>query len=936
MFVTVNRVPKAIELNPFRIFGVYANSPKKDIIANKGRAIAFLNVNRTIDFPLDLNGILSPIARTIEILNKAEGSLAIAKDQIKAAQFWFLKITPLDDIAFNYLVAGDIQRAKEIWSKQEFLSSLQNKIVCYLIENKPWQAVKVAEKLYYKYGDDYINKVDASCTLKMKGQELLFQFLDILGSEIGMQELLGYDFNETTNSFIQSQARNPLINKILSEIEKTKRVNHKDAKARIEAARNLVRQTKDSFATLKSIMKASDPQFQMIADKLGLEILQCGIDFFNNSNDDDRHQTAMKMQKYASSLVVGSLAKQRCEENIKILQKMIDELPPREVSIYEQYIQNKLSRFIVNASPKLLRIADEELDRIKKLLIDCGPYLGSIKEILGDNHPYYLKISTNIVSIVLSNVIDVVNYSLGKVEQSFGYNRNSVIEQTREAIKKAWMLTLLMDKFDIEPSFNRERYMPNRKILKDIVSQANVYAGKPNPVDMRSEKQMLSEIKTISDCEHFISVFPNSVYKKDVDEKKRVIRFNTCNSLKDCQDLEKNYPNRKVEIDKLKDKIIYGELERCKSLGEYDSFINNYPNSKYVNEAKERRDSLARSQKRMKILTTTIWVFSSLFIAGLIVFLYWDSNQKRELAEQIAKQAEYNMYDKIVNRGDSLSCDDFINKYPNSKYVNQVKLIKEEYEFRHLSTIGDCIEFQSNYAHSQYASSVDSIIEKEVKEMRKKLVNNNINFDSATAFISKYGNVPISSIQSLVTDVRNICSQILKEKQEKADKLRQDSIRKEEEAKKRAEYEKYGTDANAWKTASSANTIAAYRDYINRYPRGKHVEAANKKMIDLEVQSIINSGDYGYLPSSQKVSYGTGRYSTINISSRCNQTITIMYSGVKSMKIILSPYQSRKVVLPSATYKVVATSPGVRSFYGTENLTGGDYECEYYIETRRY
>ena len=938
MFVTVNRVPKAIELNPFRIFGVYANSPKKDIIANKGRAIAFLNVNRTIDFPLDLNGILSPIARTIEILNKAEGSLAIAKDQIKAAQFWFLKITPLDDIAFNYLVAGDIQRAKEIWSKQEFLSSLQNKIVCYLIENKPWQAVKVAEKLYYKYGDDYINKVDANCTLKMKGQELLFQFLDILGSEIGMQELLGYDFNETTNSFIQSQARNPLINKILSEIEKTKRVNHKDAKARIEAARNLVRQTKDSFATLKSIMKASDPQFQMIADKLGLEILQCGIDFFNNSNDDDRHQTAMKMQKYASSLVVGSLAKQRCEENIKILQKMIDELPPREVSIYEQYIQNKLSRFIVNASPKLLRIADEELDRIKKLLIDCGPYLGSIKEILGDNHPYYLKISTNIVSIVLSNVIDVVNYSLGKVEQSFGYNRNSVIEQTREAIKKAWMLTLLMDKFDIEPSFNRERYMPNRKILKDIVSQANVYAGKPNPVDMRSEKQMLSEIKTISDCEHFISVFPNSVYKKDVDEKKRVIRFNTCNSLKDCQDLEKNYPNRKVEIDKLKDKIIYGELERCKSLGEYDSFINNYPNSKYVNEAKERRDSLARSQKRMKILTTTIWVFASLFIAGLIVFLYWDSNQKRELAEQKAKQAEYDLYNSIINKGDSLSCARFIELYPNSEYLGEVMKVLEDYKYHHLSSIDDCLDFVSNYPRSEYRQSVDSLINERTGTLKKALLTNSADYNLSTMwdFINKYGSSDNQSIRSAVEDVSKRFNQIKEEQKIKAEKARQDSIRKEEEAKKRAEYEKYGTDANAWKTASSANTIAAYRDYINRYPRGKHVEAANKKMIDLEVQSIINSGDYGYLPSSQKVSYGTGKYSTINISSRCNQTITIMYSGVKSMKIILSPYQSRKVVLPSATYKVVATSPGVRSFYGTENLTGGDYECEYYIETRRY
>lgn len=934
----VDTVPKIIEFNQFRILGVYANSPKKDIIANKGKASAFIKVNRPVVFPLDLKGILPSIIRTIDMLNEAEGSIAIAKEQIKVAQFWFLKITTLDEIAFNYLVSGDMDRAKEIWSKQESLSSLQNKIVCYLIEDKPWLALKCAEKLYEKFGDTYINKVDVSSTIRMSSQDLLHQFIDTLGAEIGMQKLLGYELSDDTKNYISSQTIGPLVNKILSEVEKTKKVNHNDARARIKAARNLVSQTREYFATLKNIMKSGDPQFQMIADKLGLEILQCGIDYFNNSDDDDRHQTAMKMQKYASSIVVGSLAKQRCDENVKILQKMIDELPPREVSIYEQYIQKKLSSFITNKSPRLLSIAEKELDQLKGLLKDCGPYLGSIKEILGAKHPYYLKISTNIVGIVLSNVIDVINQSLEKINLSLGYSRNNVIEQAREAIKDAWLLTLMMDKLDLEPSFNRDRYIPNRKILLDIVSQANVYAGKPDTIDMRSEKKMLSEIKTLSDCLHFISIFPQSMHKDEVDEKKRIIRFKTCKCLKDCYDLERDYPERKAEIDKLRDKIIYEELERCKSIEEFKSFIYNHPNSKYANEAQERLDNLIRSKRRKKIWNTIIWLLVILVIAGIIGFLYWDSNQKRKLAEQKAKQAEFNLYDAIVNKGDTLLCTTFLEKYPNSEYVGRVKQVLEDYQYSHLSSIDDCLAFITNHPYSEHVSSVDSIINERAETLKKAMLENSTDYDLNTMwnFIYKYEKTSNKSVQSVVAEVKDRYNRIKEEQEEKVEKARQDSIRKEEEARKREEYEKYGTDANAWKTASSTNSISAYQDYIKRYPRGKHVDAANKKIIDLEVQKVINSGDYGHLPSSQKVSYGTSRYSTINITSRCDRTITIMYSGVKSMKIIIGPYQSRSVVLPSSTYKVVATAPGVRSFYGTENLTGGNYESEYYISTSRY
>ena len=324
-------IPKIVLQNPYRILGVYANAAKKDIVANKGKATAFLKVNKPVEYPLDLKGILPTPNRTLDLMNEAEAHLAIAKEQIKYAQFWFLqKMTPLDDIAFNHLLAGNMAGAKEIWSKQESLSSLQNKLVCYLIENKPWLAVKTAEKLYDKFGADYIRKIDANCTLQMTATDLLHQFIDSLGEEIGMQKLLGYELGTETKAYISSQTVGPLISKISTEVDKTKKVDHKDSNARIEAARKLVVNAKEAFTQLKSILSANDSQLQMIADKLGLEILQCGIDYFNNSEEDDAPHTAMKMQKYAQSVVLGTLAKQRCEENVRVLQEIINKLPPAE------------------------------------------------------------------------------------------------------------------------------------------------------------------------------------------------------------------------------------------------------------------------------------------------------------------------------------------------------------------------------------------------------------------------------------------------------------------------------------------------------------------------------------------------------------------------------------------------------------------------------
>lgn len=474
----MDTVPKIVLQNPYRILGVYANSPKKDIVSNKGKATAFLKVNKPVEYPLDLKGILPAPNRTLELMNEAEAHLAIAKEQIKYAQFWFLqKMTPLDDIAFNHLLAGNMDGAIEIWSKQESLSSLQNKLVCYLIENNPWLAVKTAEKLYERYGADYIHKIDANCTLQMSVTDLLHQFIDSLGEEIGMQKLLGYELGTETKAYIISQTVGPLINKISVEAEKTKKVDHKDPKARIEAARKLVTSTKEPFSQLKSILPATDSQYQMIADKLGLEILQCGIDYFNNSDDDDAPRTAMKMQKYAQSIVVGTLAKQRCEENVKILQKIIDELPPKEVMAEDKAIKAELSKFV--------RLPDK-ISYAVILLNNTKPHLQSIKQKLGSTNAYYLKLSTQIVGNALHNIVEEVNAVQNDPQIAFRLQLGLGLDPTsmdkiKSTVREAWKATTIMDDFDLESDF-KSHYNENRNTLKSMCNQMGIstYVSRPS------------------------------------------------------------------------------------------------------------------------------------------------------------------------------------------------------------------------------------------------------------------------------------------------------------------------------------------------------------------------------------------------------------------------------------------------------------------------
>ena len=481
--VFVNEIRmNVLKNNPYRLLGVYTNSPTKERLANHNRMKAFLKVGKSVSFSLDLPQYLQPINRTETLVADADAKLALPKDQMFYALFWFIKTTPLDDIAFNHLIAGERSKAEEIWQKKETLSSLQNRIVCALMCDDYKQALSCAETLYANM--EYVNQF-VSAVVGTGGNvsvtDLPFTFLDALCEEIDVQKILPHIENSIWKKHISGKAINPLIDTIQNAIAIAKKSRGKGSQARLEAGEVLMKGTKATLQQLMSLLPKTDLQYQMIADKLGLEILQCGIDYFNEADEADTAHKAMKLQKYAMGIVVGQMAKDRCKENVDILQKIIDNLPPSEVYSEDRAIHEELRKYC---------LLPDKICHAVTLLNNTRPHLQAIKRKLGVSNGYYLKISSQVVGNALVNIIAEVNeaQSIFNGDKDDSILFSGYLPLLKTALREAWKATMIMDGFDMEYDFKSKKYNENRSILKELCEQLGVSTSTSKPTSSQANR----------------------------------------------------------------------------------------------------------------------------------------------------------------------------------------------------------------------------------------------------------------------------------------------------------------------------------------------------------------------------------------------------------------------------------------------------------------
>ena len=461
-----------IQNNPYRFLGVYSNSPVKERVSNGNRLKAFLKVQKETNFPLELNNLIPPLMRSLDGLTAANNSINLPKDQLKFALFWFVKASPIDGVALGHLLNGNTDKAIEVFSKKDDFSSLINRGVIAFIKDNNGEAIQCVSKVIHN--PNYRRSLlDAVCdsTFKIDENELAHLFMDSLLEEIPVKQLTRlfeqFGISPTDNTYLKENSVGQLVENINKAVAEAKNVKSEDWKKQYEAGTKLMNSTKEDLQTVRSILGASDMQYQMIADNLAKQILQCGINYYNNTSEDESESVnkAMVLQNYALSIAVGKLTKDRCQENADILKKKKENLPPPKVK--EE--ANNIFRYLT----EYCKLPDK-ISHAITLLNNTKPLLRTMCNKLGASNSYYLNLSSIVVGNALHNVIEEINALLSDSSLlagvRFGYS--SAIESFRSTLNSGLLAMNMMGEMDMDYN-TRKRYNENKSTLQDMCNKVN-------------------------------------------------------------------------------------------------------------------------------------------------------------------------------------------------------------------------------------------------------------------------------------------------------------------------------------------------------------------------------------------------------------------------------------------------------------------------------
>lgn len=456
---------KLLTNNPYRILGVFSNSPKKEVLSNLNKMKAFLKVGKSMSFPLDLPTSLPPIERTDVSVSTAQSAIELPVDQLKHTLFWFMKDTQFDEIAFNHLFSGNITQAKDIWSKKESVSSVLNLMACAMIEQDVVSLALNADKLFSNHATEFCQKVNE--TVKLTSDELTQLFVDSISEDSTFSISALANVSGTSSTWRNTLSKgliSPIIDLINNSIQVAKQAS--GPLANYNAGVKLMEETKQPLAQLKGLLGASDMQYQMIADKLANAILQCGINYFNDTEEDNAPDKAKILQGYALSISVGQMAKERCKENVNVLNSLGKEYKVRNEMAA---IAKALKQF--QGAPKdttdiFSIICKTSISSIRTLLNQCTPELDAIKSKLGYTDETYINISSAVASAAINGLVEIINN-----EQKF-----AIIDSGREKLKGTVRdaMSLMSQIGNLAMSSKcRSYYNNNMSTLQSINSQLN-------------------------------------------------------------------------------------------------------------------------------------------------------------------------------------------------------------------------------------------------------------------------------------------------------------------------------------------------------------------------------------------------------------------------------------------------------------------------------
>ena len=607
--------------NPYRMLGVYANASLKEITANKTKLARYISVGKEVAFDADMNGLLTPIVRKPENIEKAFADLSISQDRLKHALTWFVIDSSIDEIALNHAGSGNTEKATELLEKKETWSSLLNRGVLALAQMDLEGAVVAITKMIHEdgYRESFVASVCGD-TVQIDEEDLAHIFIDTLLEKDDSSYIVGVfeEFGEYADDddYIKEKLVDATTGRIRAAIATAKNASADDSDASYMAGKTLMNCSKAELPKLKAICGNGDSVYGITADGLAKQILQCGINYYNNTFDDqyDRIEKALELQEYALSIAVGSVVKVRCQKNVDIIINVKSKLPPQAVKQYYDNVYDLLANF---------KKAPQTFANTIQLIQDCAPQLVAVKEAMGVANPVYLTLSTRVVNTALNATIENVNNSQEK--DIFGEHD---FDKIKKALKEGWRITLYMDRLDKEAEFKDGWYKNNRDALKKLIeefrgfsaggstyvsgqmvrtpSEYNVFGEALKiDLDMRTEEELFASCKYKSDYETYVRRYPKGKYINICRQKLAAIEKETwgrCKNIKDFWDYLRNYPEGEYRVEAarriayLEEKELWDKTKANNTIEDYQKYLNTSKMHQHSSEATVAIERLKEEQ----------------------------------------------------------------------------------------------------------------------------------------------------------------------------------------------------------------------------------------------------------------------------------------------------------------------------------------------------
>ena len=324
---------KIIQNNPYRIAGILSNATARELHSRKSKISAYVRVGKEITSEFDFD-FLHSIERTEQNIEKAFSNIEQNQDKVNNSLFWFLKSSPFDETAISYLIKGDDEKAKEIWGKvtngkevnSKNFSAFNNIGTLKLLSKSEFEIkegieakIKLIESEYF---ENFVHTVaDQTFTIDNKKQsqklidELLTQFKNQYSSADALD--LFSNCNGSTQTYLSKKFTEEPIHNIESNIESVKRKRKDNKSNSYSFGLKLFVDTKDDLSLLKSLLGTNDLNYKRVADELAKEIMQCGIDYFQEWKESkDPSKECLKLLRYAEYIALGSQTKDRVQSNL--------------------------------------------------------------------------------------------------------------------------------------------------------------------------------------------------------------------------------------------------------------------------------------------------------------------------------------------------------------------------------------------------------------------------------------------------------------------------------------------------------------------------------------------------------------------------------------------------------------------------------------------